>query len=114
MKRWIALAALGACFLSLAGCAYRTAVIPPQGLLFTHIKAPLQTNFSETPVGDREGSGSTQYFLVPFFFVSAAWAEAGIEEAAEDGGIENVHYADYEYLSVLGLYRRFTVTAHGI
>jgi hypothetical protein len=67
-----------------------------------------------TDFGDRKGTAQTQYVLVPWpLSIDIAWGEAGLKQACEDGGIRKLKGADYEYLSVLGLYQQFTVYAYG-
>ena len=41
------------------------------------------------------------------------WGDASIEAAAQEGGIQTVHYVDYEVLSVLGIYVQLTVEVSG-
>jgi hypothetical protein len=39
--------------------------------------------------------------------------DASIEAAARQGGLDEVAYADYEMMNVLGVYSEFTVHAYG-
>jgi len=95
-----------------AGCAFwRAPVVPPAGLLFTQYRAPLTPQVSGVPVAKKVGTHSTSYFA--YFLYSFAWDDASIEAAARQGGLSKVYYADYEVLSVLGIYARFTVRAYG-
>ena len=100
----------------LTGCLHAP-VRPPSGLLFTQHKAPLTTDFDNTRIGSKTGRSSSLFFMEPFLGTSYAWGRAGIqsavEEARKSGNIETVSYADYEYLSVLGIVKIFTVEAHG-
>ena len=43
----------------------------------------------------------------------ASWGGASIEDAADAGGITDVKHADYEVLTVLMFFRKFTLTAYG-
>jgi hypothetical protein len=101
--------------LGLAGCAaYQAPVRPPQGLLFTTITAPLSTNFKSTPVCTKRGVAETTYLRDPLFTgLSFAWGEAGVKEAAMNGGLTAVEYADYEYMLAFGIFGKFRVIAYG-
>lgn len=106
-----------------SGCAwnprftpYKAPVVPSWGIIFTQHKAPLTTNFESTPVeAPRMGQASTDYIFVPFFFApfDIALGNASIAEAAKNGGITKVYYADHEFLRVLGIYARYTTTVYG-
>jgi len=110
-----------ACTVLLAvGCASPVAapVEPPYGGIFSSYSAPLDVNFSATPVGSKVGRATVRHFEVPVDSSGtrlpiATWAELGIREAAAQGGIQTVYYADYEVLSVLGLYTEITVQVSG-
>ncbi len=106
-----------ACLFAVAGCAnsLRAPVRPPGGLLFTNYQAPLTTNFSETSRGAKVGTGEAMYLRIPLIFVNPdlAWGDASIQTAARNGGITTVQYADYEYLTVLGIFSKVTVRVHG-
>ena len=97
------------------GCSrYVTPVMPPQGLLFTSLSAPLTTNFTETPVGTKKVQASTFYFHVPFVTgADFAWGEAGLKDACANANIRRVAYSDYHILMILGIFGTFTVTAYG-
>jgi hypothetical protein len=94
--------------------AWKAPVVPPGGLIYTHYKAPLTGDVNKVPVGGKTGIAKTTYVAYPFSrILSVAWADASIKEAARNGGLTRVEYADYEGLWVLGVYAEFTVTAHG-
>jgi hypothetical protein len=44
---------------------------------------------------------------------TAGWGSLALREAMEDGGIEEVYFADYELFSVLGIYTRVTAVVYG-
>lgn len=99
-------------------CAFYTApVVPPNGLLFTNIKAPLTVHYDKTPVGrdsKKYSARSTKYFRD--FLITGlgfAWDEAAVSTIVREGGIEKVAYADYEALCILGIYAEFTVEVYG-
>jgi hypothetical protein len=115
--RWIGLLlvlVVGA--VSLTGCAmdYTAPVQPPSGFLITSVKAPLTIDFDQTPVCRKRGSASTHYFYEPFFtHIDFAWGDADMRSALRDGRMSSVEYADYELLSIFGIYGKFTVNVYG-
>ena len=119
--RYLILIALAAVPLAASGCVRGLAPVePPQGAVITSFKAPLTTDFHETPVCTRKGVTSTYYVNFPLpleasrlIWLDVAWSQAAIEKAARNGKLTSVEYADYEFLSVLGIVERFTVTAYG-
>ncbi|MFA5206836.1 MAG: TRL domain-containing protein [Lentisphaeria bacterium] len=104
-----------AALLAVCGGCYTAPFKPPQGVVFTQVKAPLMINQKHTPVATASGSVESSCIRIPNPWVplSVAWDDCSVENAAKAGGITNVHYADYEFLSVLGIYNRMTVTAYG-
>ena len=101
-----------------AGLACATVVAPvspPSGAVFTSQSAPLDTNFDATPVGARSGTAVVHFIQDPIFtgMPLVTWGDASTRAAARAGGIQTVHYTDYDVLSVLGIYVRVTVKASG-
>ncbi|MEN8161342.1 MAG: TRL-like family protein [Myxococcota bacterium] len=88
---------------------------PPSGFLFSLQSAPLEANFEATPVGSKRGVAQIHFLREPFFtnLPLVTWGDGSIEAAAQEGGIQTVHYVDYEVLSVLGIYVQLTVKASG-
>jgi hypothetical protein len=102
--------------MTIAGCGVsrtKGIVSPPIGLIFTHYKAPIAIDLSETPVGDMEGESGAHYLREPFFGTSYAWGDASTNSAAQEGRLPKIEYIDYEYFQILGLYSKFTIKAHG-
>lgn len=100
--------------LPFSGCVpMKLPVMPPQGGIYTHVKMPLSTDFHATPVREREGEARTLFFREPLYGTSYAWGDASIEEAAREGQLQTVSYADAEVLTVLGIFGRFKVRAYG-
>src|SRR5215831_1481770 len=93
------LAALALCA-SFVGCAAlpHTPVRPPPGLLVTSVSAPLTLDFKPTIVGARQGQSSCIYIREPFFGLSVEFGKAGIEDAAQQGYLKHIDYADCEIL----------------
>jgi len=108
MGKRLAVATLSTMALLMAGCAMAP-VVPPTGAAFSNVKAPISTEYNEqTPVPSKEGETSSACILG-----LVAWGDASVSSAAQNGNLSQVNYVDYTYLNVLGVYQRFTVTAHG-
>jgi hypothetical protein len=101
---------LAACALASSGCAafYSAPVVPAAAGLYMNTKAPLDTHFDPTELGDKTGKASVRTVLWLI-----AWGDASAAAAAQDGGIKTIRHADYEFLSVLGVYQSFTTVVHG-
>ena len=108
----------------LSGCATQShiGVTPSKGLLFTLYRAPMRCRVGDEaaiPCGDRlkRGSTSAHAFSLPiphtFDLIGVGWGDAALDTAARDAGITTIYYADYEWLEVLGIYRRATVCVYG-
>ena len=115
-----AAALLVAASAALACATVQAPVEPPVGFLYHRVSAPIDTNFTATPVGSKVGSADTYYLYFPLNYVSAspipielAFGDAAIERAAKDAGITTIHYVDYEYIRILGIYQMVTVKVSG-
>lgn len=79
------------------------------GCVYMNVQMPLDTNFEETQLGEKEGSASSYSVLG-----LVAWGDAGSKAAAEDGGIETINHADTNFLLILGgLFTCTTTVAYG-
>ncbi len=107
-RLWIAL--LAAVALASSGCAafYSAPVVPAVAGLYMNTKAPLDTHFDPTQLGNKTGKASVRTVLW-----LVAWGDASAAAAAQDGGIKTIRHADYEFVSVLGVYQSFTTVVHG-
>jgi len=105
------LGAAGICaLLFAAGCtvSYSAPVMPPGGAV-TNITAPMSTEFGEgVPASMKQGRATATSILA---LVSTG--DASVEAAARNGGLSTIHYADYSFMSILGLYTKFTTIVHG-
>jgi len=97
--------------LGLGGGCYTAPFKPPQGVIFTQVKAPLQVNQKHARVSPYAGSSTSSFFHL--WYIDLAWDNCSVEKAAKAGGLATVNYADYEFFSILGIYGRMTVTAYG-
>lgn len=118
MKKLLTLIACIGGLAILTGCNTSPAVAPykpPSGALFTQVKAPLTIDYDNTQAQPAKSGQAMAHFLyVPILgYLTFAWGDSSLEEAAANGGISSVEFADYEEFNVLGIYRRSTVFAHG-
>ncbi len=89
--------------LVLAGCT-------PRGLLYTHIRTPLDINMSQTPADGKNVHGDLKHFP---FYVDVMWDSNAIGDIAKQNGIETVYYADLETLRILIFWNQYTVHVYG-
>jgi hypothetical protein len=120
------------CIYLFTGCAIRAKrqleVVPPTGVIYTSVKAPLTTDFVGNPCGPWKKKASqsyTNYFWLPIplplvGFPECAWGDAQIKEIAKKGGIKEVSFADYELLTILeipflgfAIYECLTINVYG-
>jgi len=108
MKYILACAVLiGALFLT--GCAnYGAPLIPPMGLIYEDVKAPMDVDFDKTTLGSKQGTAESMSILGLI-----ALGDCSINTAADNGNIMSVTHADYQYFNVLGVYQKFTTIAYG-
>lgn len=105
--------------LFLTGCAnmmMSAQFSPPKGFIVTSVSAPLQLNYSEDGAKVTEASGTASSYYIHDILLTGmtiAWDECSIDEAARNGKIRNVHYADYSSLIVLGIFGKTTTTVYG-
>jgi len=106
-----------------AGCyvPYQAEVHPPIGGLFTSTKAPLTLGVEQganiSPGNVEKNSAKTQFFLDPLItlgILSFSWGDASFAEATRQYEDGRIAYADYEFLSILGIYQELTVNTYVI
>ena len=109
MRRVVAVAVACCMIVAFAGCAFYDAPVkPPQGA-FTSIQAPVSTDFNEaTQKGTQQGMSASHSVLGLI-----AWGDASVDTAAENGNVSSINYVDYRFLSVLGIYTKYTTVVHG-
>ena len=108
MKKMLLGAALAiAAPILLSGCLVAP-VIPPIGIIYSDIKAPLDYDQSASKTGSKKGVSESMSILG-----LVAMGDASVEAAAKAGGINTVDGADYEYFNVLGIYQRYRTVLHG-
>ena len=108
MKKLLLLLCMAGVMLTFGCITYRAPVMPPMGIIFEDVNAPLDANMDATQALDKSGSAQAMSILNLF-----AKGDCSINAAAQDGGLETIHYADYHYFNVLSIIQRFTVTVYG-
>ena len=100
-------AMVGLVCLVFCGC-YTAPVMPPQGFIYTSVKAPMDIDYNQTPPAGKTGTASTTTILGLVSF-----GDASAASAAATGSINTIDNADYEYMNVLYIYQKFTTVVHG-
>jgi hypothetical protein len=86
-----------------------TLLLAATGCAFTDVKIPLDTDLDNTKLGTKVGESSSQSVLW-----MVAWGDAGIQAAAQQGGLTNITHADRKVFNILfGLYTRQTTVVYG-
>lgn len=70
-------------------------------------------DLDSTSIGQKSGEASTEYIFDPILTgMSGSWGDCSLEAAAREGQLNKVGTADYEFMSVLGVYAKTTVHVH--
>jgi len=88
----------------LSSCAFVAA--PTTGVLYTDVKAPLA-------VTSNSGSSKVGTGEITSILGIVSTGDASIESAAKSAGITKIHHVDYEAMSVIGVYAKYTVMVYG-
>lgn len=100
----------------LVGCATQHTPVKPTNFALVHTyRAPLTTNFHDTPAAaPKEGSATTYYLYEPLLTrISVCWDDCAVAQACKNGKITKIYYADYRYINVLGIFAMLTTYVHG-
>lgn len=81
------------------------------GLVYTHTTRPLDLNLGGTEIGETRFTGEILH--LQYKGLSTAWDSNAIGAIARKNEMETIYYADLEFLSVLGLWNRYTVHVYG-
>ena len=108
MGRSVTVGLLGLVLSLSVGCVLRAPVVPPIALIYTNIEAPLDIDVQGTPTDTVRGEASTTSILGLFSF-----GDASIHAAAQNGGLQTIESADYNYFHVLGVYQKYTTVVYG-
>ena len=116
MKRITPTALLGGILvLFLSGCISPPSAefTPPEGLVFSNYKAPLLVDFDNTEATGYAGTASCGAFHdIILTGLAFAWGDCSIDTANQNGRLNRVGSADYEYLGFLRVFGKTTVHAY--
>lgn len=90
----------------LSGC-YSAPVVPPRGLLYADVRAPMTTE-TRGAIGKRQGMAMATTWMGVY-----CKGDASITAAARDGSIMEIDHVEYHYTNFLGLVQTFTTIAYG-
>ena len=108
MRALAGVAALCLVLVGASGC-YSTPVMPPIGIAYADIKAPLTAEAEKPAVTTQHGEASSESVLGLI-----AWGDCSLATAAGNGKLSTIEYVDYSYTNVVfGVYQKFTVIVHG-
>ncbi len=111
MKKWAVLLAVCGIAVVTTGCyagIYTAPVKPGLGLMFARVTAPISTDYNGTPVSTKTGEATAENVLGLI-----EYGDCSAEAAAKAGGLTKIHYLDYRFENILGVYSKFTTIAHG-
>ena len=105
MERVTLTAAIVTLVLVLGGCT--------AGILYTHTQMPLTHDFHATPAGGSGAMSDIKHVQLPFYALGVAWGDVSLGDLAKEQGLNELYFADLEYLSVLTIWRQYTVHLYG-
>jgi hypothetical protein len=93
----------------LSGMMLAAVLLLGSGCMYTHVRFPMDTDFQETRLGEKQGRA--RYHAVLWL---VAWGDAGSQAAARQGELTTIRHADREIFALLfGLYMRHTTVVYG-
>lgn len=96
---------------------YKAGVIPPLGIIYSNVKAPLAT--VPTTLGPKTGQATVHHISTPPIpgimpsIAIVSWGDASEKAATADGGITRVDQVDYAFESYFWIYKKFTTEVTG-
>jgi len=90
-------------------------LLPGCGIVYTHVITPFDTNLQGEQFGTNDGwkTGERSTKHITLNSLSVEWGDRGVGEIARLYGLEQIHYADFEVLSVLGIWTRRWIHLYG-
>jgi hypothetical protein len=111
MRKWAVLLAVCAVAVVASGCyagIYTAPVKPGLGLMFARVNAPISVDYNAAVVSTKTGEATAENILGLIEI-----GDCSAEAAARNGGLTKIHYLDYKFENILGVYSKFTTIAHG-
>ena len=79
------------------------------GCVYSDVRVPMSRDFRNARTVTKSGEATTRSVAR-----LVAWGDAGLQKAAENGGLNTLEYADRAFLNVLfGLYMSNTTVVYG-
>jgi hypothetical protein len=80
-------------------------------ILFQHTREPLTRDHHATPSAVTGAESDIKHIQVPY--VGIMWGDAALADIAREKGMRELYYADRELLSVLTIWRQYTIHLYG-
>ena len=81
------------------------------GIIYTHTVEPLTLNHHATPAVGSRLEGDIKH--IQLLYVGIMWGDTALGDIAREKGLKELYFADLEYLSVLTIWRQYTVHLYG-
>jgi len=83
-------------------------VVPPIGVIYTDMDAPLTLAGGGRDVGSKRGESSVTAILGLF-----STGDGSVKKAAANGRVTQIKQVDYEFMNVIGIYQKYTTVVYG-
>lgn len=83
------------------------------GILYTHTQTPLTRVLHATPAAGKDAANDVKHIQFPLYGLGVAWGDVALADLAKEKGLQELYYADLEVLSVLTIWRQYTVHLYG-
>jgi hypothetical protein len=83
-------------------------VVPPTGLIYTDMDAPLSLGGGGRDVGSKRGESSVTAILGLF-----STGDGSVKKAAANGRITQIKHVDYNFRNIIGIYQEYTTVVYG-
>jgi hypothetical protein len=107
VRKFIAAVATLVTIAFVSGC-YSTPVMPPTGVIYSNVNAPISLSIAGQNLGTRRGEASCVSLLGLF-----AWGNCSAKAAADAGAISELKQLDYNFFNFLFVWQKLTTIAYG-
>ena len=107
IRKFVAAVAMLTTIALVSGC-YSTPVMPPTGVIYSNIDAPISLSIVGQDLGTRRGEASCKSLLGLF-----AWGDCSAKAAADAGAISELKQLDYNFFNFLFVWQSLTTIAYG-
>ena len=81
------------------------------GILYQHTVEPLTINHQMTPAAGTRGESDIKH--IQFSYFGIMWGDTALGDIAREKGLQELYFADLEYLNVLLIWHQYTVHLYG-